>query len=489
MERRFPIFFFICVSLLYFFSLNSLLYTGGDNAHYLILAKSLVSGKGYRNINLPFSPVEKNFPPLFPLLLTFPVKFFGFNPLPCKIIVCLLGLASLWMIYKIFSLLEKKSLYFLLPVIFLNSHLLEYSGVILTEIPYLFFSLLGIYFLLRGKTFMSLVFVSLSFFTRGVGMGLFLSVIVFLLIKRRRKEAFWTGLLWLLFLLILWSIGWGGGYLESIFLKNPYQPHLGKVNLVDLTKRVIHNLGAYGGRDLPQVFFYPFFKDISLEYFQKVYILKIFLGVIISGIVFWGWMKRFKKEKNLIEIYTLVYFLIFLLWPWRGVRFMVPLVPFLVYYFFQGIRNLPQQRVFLSLFFVLLLFSSLWQDGMIIKSRRAGGYPPHWESYVESGEWVKENFPPQTVVLTSHPFLYFIYSERKTLSIPFITDPALFMKYIQDNQVKLLVEEPPVPKGKKGEDPTRLYLVPFLKKFSQQVKKVYEKGFPPTRIYVVLRGE
>src|SRR6185436_3223086 len=40
-----------------------------DDAQYLILAKALASGDGYRFINLPGAPAATHFPPGYPLLL------------------------------------------------------------------------------------------------------------------------------------------------------------------------------------------------------------------------------------------------------------------------------------------------------------------------------------------------------------------------------------------------------------------------------------
>ncbi|MCD6219249.1 hypothetical protein J7K43_02560, partial [Candidatus Calescamantes bacterium] len=195
-------FLFSIISLLYFLSLNSLFYTGGDNAHYLILAKSLSEGKGYRNINMPSSPPETSYPPLFPLILSPLVKLFGFSPLPAKILVTILGLSTFWIFRKIFP--PTPLFLHLIPwIIILNPLILEYSGVILSEIPYLLFSLLCIYFVKRDNWNIATVFLILSLFTRLIGISLLCAFVIYGAWKKKL-----TPLQWIIpiLLLSLWTL-------------------------------------------------------------------------------------------------------------------------------------------------------------------------------------------------------------------------------------------------------------------------------------------
>src|SRR6184192_2294375 len=41
-----------------------------DDAFYVILAKSLATGHGYRNLNLPGAPFASHYPPGYPLFLS-----------------------------------------------------------------------------------------------------------------------------------------------------------------------------------------------------------------------------------------------------------------------------------------------------------------------------------------------------------------------------------------------------------------------------------
>ncbi len=82
------------IGLVYLLALNSNLSAGGDDTHYMILARAILSGQGYTDIQLPIPSAHSTYPPFFPLFLSpfddlaffhrRPPKqflFFGFQPL------------------------------------------------------------------------------------------------------------------------------------------------------------------------------------------------------------------------------------------------------------------------------------------------------------------------------------------------------------------------------------------------------------------------
>ena len=75
---------FILLTVLLF---SPRLFVGGDNAQYIALAESIITGKGYRTLYMPEEPPNTHFPPGFPLLLSIPYSIFGKNILLFKIFV------------------------------------------------------------------------------------------------------------------------------------------------------------------------------------------------------------------------------------------------------------------------------------------------------------------------------------------------------------------------------------------------------------------
>ncbi len=481
MNRK-EVILFLLIALFYFLSVNSLFYTGGDNAHYLILAKSLSEGKGYSDINIPSHPAETSYPPVFPLLLSPLVKFFGFSPFPPKILIILLALSAFWILKKI-SPPDSFYARWLPYLVILNPLIMGYSGVILSEIPYLFFSLLSIYWIKRDNWNIAVLFLVLALFTRLIGISLLTAFIIYGVRKKKLSFLHWIIPLSLLLLWMLrghW-VGTEGGYMGNLFLVNPYNPGEGYLGLKSLAGRILLNTGAYALRDIPATFYPSLFSDISLEYFRKIYLLLMGIGLTITVFTFRGWWKVFREKQDIISFYVPVYFAILFLWPWKGSRFLVPIIPFLVYYLYIGIKNLAGKKILLS--FLLFTFAFyLIQDIKLVQERRKAVYAPEWASYFRAGVWIKENTPSGVITSTRNPFLFYLFSEREGIGIP-LKNPAEIRKEFQKTGVDYIIVPPTLEGVKKNQDVLKNFLYPFLERYRNELEKVRALGTPPAYIY------
>ena len=98
--------------LIYLLRTNSIFqFEGGDNAHYLLLAKALAEGKGYRDIFRPDAPPHTLYPPLFPLMLAGVIALRGIDMYLMKLLVSLGAAVTLMLTY---ILLRRRS--FALPL-------------------------------------------------------------------------------------------------------------------------------------------------------------------------------------------------------------------------------------------------------------------------------------------------------------------------------------------------------------------------------------
>ena len=143
------IFAYITLSVALF---SPLLHTGGDNACYIILAESIVKHGEMRDLQYPGEPRHTKYPIGFPLILAPFVAVFGKNLIILKCVIMLFGVGG----YVFFIKLAKSILppfyacfaslaYLLTPV------LLQYKHWVLSETPYIFFSLGSIWFILQGE--------------------------------------------------------------------------------------------------------------------------------------------------------------------------------------------------------------------------------------------------------------------------------------------------------------------------------------------------
>ncbi|UCG43830.1 MAG: hypothetical protein JSU73_04220, partial [candidate division WOR-3 bacterium] len=80
------------------------LYTGGDNAVYLVLAQSLARGTGYTDVHLPVPTSHTQYPPGFPALLApLVLAFGGVNVLAAKLLVLVCGVIALVFAYRLLN--------------------------------------------------------------------------------------------------------------------------------------------------------------------------------------------------------------------------------------------------------------------------------------------------------------------------------------------------------------------------------------------------
>ena len=118
----------------------------GDNANYYILGKALATGEGYVNINNVQKSPNNHFPSGYPVIISGLIKVFGDSTTTIKIangLLLLFTLIALYFLVKEISNRESTAI-IVLVLVMLNSHLLRYSTIMMTEIPFLFFSTITI---------------------------------------------------------------------------------------------------------------------------------------------------------------------------------------------------------------------------------------------------------------------------------------------------------------------------------------------------------
>ena len=174
---------------------NSLSFVLTDTHTYILLGKSLSLGQGYRQIWLPGNPEYKKTPPFFPLLLAPIIYFLGYNFFVMKLICVITAIGSLGLVYLLFKRLKQSMALIILLLCGFSFQFVYYSQQILTEIPYLFFSLLALIFAKKaanrknfysGMLIFAIFFILISFFTRTIGASLGISMFIYLLLERRR---------------------------------------------------------------------------------------------------------------------------------------------------------------------------------------------------------------------------------------------------------------------------------------------------------------
>lgn len=468
---------------------------GGDSAQYIILGESLAKGTGLRLVNFPHEPASFYFPPVLCFLLSPIIYFFGRNYYLMHIVIAALGFLSLFFFYKLFRRYSD-TLTAVLSVFLLatNWAFVIYSAqYILSDVPYLFFSSLTLFLALRyseecacfNKTGIFLILgLILSYFTRYSGLVLFLSIVSFLFLAKRKNKFGKIALIGSIFLLVFcaWNIlealqaQHQASHNQLFFLIDPYAPDRGTIfaHPFELLRRFAGGINRV----------FVLLGDVSFFYFiNKSPALNDTLCGIILIFVSLGFWFKFREDKYCIFHYYFLFYL-FLLFLWlftdfiEGVRYLLPILAFLIFYFISGflgfLRFFPKRvsaallPVFICVFFVLNVFNL----GMIPKPSQINinGFPLSFRNFVILHDWMNKNLTDKAkVILSRKPTITSLFTGHKAITYPYTSDKEkIWSEIVKDNVKYIIVDE--------FSRETYYYLLPVLYRYDDKVKILHRIG-------------
>ena len=433
----------MCVlfGIIYLLTLNPLLGINGDNAKYIVLAKSIVSGNGFRIISSPDKPQETRYGFGYPLLIAPVVYFFPDNVIALKLISVFFAAASLIAIFQLFR--KCAGLPVAIAIMALSGichYTVFYAHQVMTEIPYLLFSVLTIYFIEKysdADTYknkyllLGSMGLAMAYFVKTVGIFLFISAIGYFLIRKKIVKAV---LIFLCFLVITgpWfirnlTVSESPSYLAELMQKNPYDPEQGMITLSSIRERVVWGV-KYHRRTISNMFGY---------YNQKSWLFVLPVMIV-------GFAVSCRRRIYLHNIYVPLYLIVYLFWYWKTLRFVVPLVPFIFYYFITGLvvlsRKKQAARIVTGAAILLIFLLNLQIDITLIRNeQKADYYLPEWENYFQIADWVRGNAPESAIVMCRKPYLFYLRSNRSTVEYPFTRDAEKIISTIRKNGVDYVV--------------------------------------------------
>ena len=430
MKNKIFFFFFISYAILQFFTWSVGHNWGGDFASYIMQSIAISDGdiEGFFLKNSltmskssnPLGPV--NYPWGLPIMLEPFYKFFGFNIFLFKTFILasfICFLIVIWNIFKNEFNTHERLIY--VSIFALNPYLLKFGNQILSDIPFLFFSTLSVYLLMKlqkEKSINMAIFISIllgicfmwSTAIRTNGILLPFSYIIYLLttlivnyfskLKKLNIELlilkkFSTGLRIVIYLLPL----------VFFFLPNWY---FSKIMINDQT---IH---------------YDFLKYISIKtiFTQAVYnliIIKNFFGSNYLNIILYIFSLPFVfiglKKKWSSSVFIIIYvgsiLALYTIWPFRqGLRFLIPLLPFYIYFFIIGIRsisdfssnsNLQSKKLIGNFLIIVFFLTSLLQINLNYKNNFKLIDGPYNDDSTEMFDFIKKNVSQTDIVVFRKP--------------------------------------------------------------------------------------
>lgn len=467
--------------------------TSYDDAHYIILAESLSSGQGYQLINFPRPQMERNFPPGFPLLLAPFTLLAPKNYDALKIVSLVLWLASIPLVFKLFSKrLPSPALEILTGLVALNPLLIGTSVTVMSESTYLFFSLLALLLFDKGhsKKIGWLILVTLLVFytqqIRTIGIALSVSLIVYLLFHRRWRDVgvvavILTGGL----LLQAWINLRNGGTIIS----SGYEAQVLSGSLSGKIYQISSNAFGYFDGVLAGSLMPIFGSRLDAMLGALPFVLNVsILLVIVTGFVMW------KPKLEWMHLYFVIYVLgILAFWnPKVGsvkARFLIPILPMLYFYFLHGTTWLINKMIGHNARFAT---RSIYGITAIIGLTLLARNIQDWRSPVREQmtdlsigtSWLAEHAPADAIVMVNEPVPAYVHVKRQTIGFP--KNNQDLKKYLENQNIDYIVIAPPLESARNTElDKAVREVLPILESAPDAFLLVYENPAYNVAVYQV----
>lgn len=372
-----------------------------DSHWHMSLIKNLGEGKGY---SLDGSNPHGQYPPGFAILILPFYLILKNVHLAGLILIGILSLGTLFITYKTGKLFSP--FIALISTIFLMFHnlFIFYSVSIMTEIPFMFFSMLGLYLFLRGfekPKYFLFTFPILAFtvLIRYSGAFMIFPILYYTYLKKEKSKK------------LIFSDKVLLGIAIGIFI---------------FLFWFIRNFIAFGD---------PFYTaytsvahEINFEGFIKFAKLFFHLGFIFPFLSLPGFIFSLKSKNSKLKFYLiwfLSYFILHAAWWGGGVfRFYAGILPVLCLFASYGViislkkLKINSKKFIFLILLILLLFSSLQSyiffSGFINHEttlQTLNRYAP----IKQISEWTNKNFSPGYYYLVPDTAVYSLYTDKNLI--------------------------------------------------------------------------
>jgi hypothetical protein len=412
-----------------------------DDAIYVLLAKAIATGDGFRMINLPGSPHATHFPPGYPMFLAALWKLspqFPDNIVVFKVANALVLAATAVGTYKL-----TRSRCQLGPVGAsvasvvgsLSVVVLVITGVVLSEPLYMALSIPTLFVTERAAEEDSPriaaaagALIGILTLVRTLGVFLLPAALLVMLVRRRWRSALVLTLVAMMFIAPwqLWVSAYQGEMAAPLvgkygsygqWLADGYRAGGWSFVRAVLAKNANELLGFIGYVTMPVPPVWP--RLVSL-------------GTVLFTLGLGAWSVRHRLPVTLI--FLLGYATVVLAWPFEPTRFALVWWPVLAALFVAGVRVVwrwrPSALVTRGLRFALSLAMLLVVGGYGTYNQR--GVRQSWWVNIQSdagtrakpiAEWVARSTTPNDVLITDHDLIVYLYTGRR--AVPTATFTAL----------------------------------------------------------------
>ena len=456
----------------YYLRLDNVVGMFRDDAWYALLAKALATGKGYTLINSPTMGIVPIYPPLYSSILSLVFRMapeFPDNLFLLKSVSILAMLIASILAYSYFIIRDcSKWVAIILAAVVGFSPGLVFiaTSSLMSECVYMVIQL-GSIILIHKSThgltshrsnlfvFLGGVLLSLAFLTRSVAIAFLLAAIILFLINSQVKKAF---------LLLLGSLVIAGPwmiysnlhrpteaqrsevnnyvivpYTEQFWDRTAGDTSSGKITLSELPSRVVENLSTIVSSDIGAIVAPLFFPALNQGLAERETTYHLLISLIVSLLVLLGYVQCIRHRRTVVEAAFPLYLAIVVLWPFPPFRFLLPLIPFFLLYFIEGVKfflklhlansqaspNLKNQQdlntgliVVTGILFLTAMGGNI--QYIVRKNAKVESELPKWIKIFNETElilnWTRINIQKDHLITTENPALVYLYTGNKTVT-------------------------------------------------------------------------
>ena len=407
-----------------------------DEANYILLARAL---RGFRYVDtfLLGSPPHAHYPPAYPAFLALLSLPFGEHVGLYIAANVLASMASLALLYDVMRRrVGDGPALSALALGALNPSVTQFAGMPLSEVPYMFLSVVALWAVLREpaatdearsrRWFWPVLAGGAAIgaaLTRSAGVTILGALFVYWLFGRyyRRSAvllAVGTALVgsWLLWIVLAPHRIVGQSYTSDL----TYTPNPQRGLIRALLDRIVDNAASYPTRNLPSVLPQPAVPGTKIDNLVGILIL---LVVAVAGtMVLW-------KRARIVVVYLAAYAALLAIWTWNESRLLIPILPAVLCLIMAGAFRVgamgrwlrPTPIVIAGIVAVTAAFqqSSMIRAGLACDRAHATTsptcFPEQTRGYFAAMRYVRDSLPPDAVIFTSDDALTGYYGERPTV--------------------------------------------------------------------------
>ncbi len=429
------VFWLLIPGILYLLSLNAY-YVGffNDDAFFLIGAKSLLSGR-YAELNHPANPPFIQYLPGYPLLLAPWMLLPGADFLGPKLFSVLMTLSAVFLFHRFArEELSPTAAAAATALLAFNPLTVSLSGVILSDVPSLLWTVL-ILITARAwwkrdddKAWILLGLMgAFGFFLRPTGAAFILTLPLALAWEKRYRQALIALTAGTLPILAWLTRNWivrGHGLLYADELADPYKKATADA-LIDAGNNAWFYLRELFGRVL--------FRQPLTLVSTALGACFCIAGIVRIGITGWRFFAL---------AYAAAYGAVIILWPKQTSRYLLPILPFILWWMFAGAARLEEDlKKPKAVTLALLLFGLVCAAPPVFNIVRTSttretpvNTPPR-----KFWNWVRTNTDPNALFAAELDGRTYILSDRHCLQLPRWKEPGRIAQWAMRNKVDYII--------------------------------------------------